>query len=183
MDRRAEHVKYHRAYALSAKYKMKRERMADAVNDLAALPCRGSLLDVACGRGEMMAEAERLGFKPVRGTEIVPELIGPGVVYGEAHSLPFVSDCFDVVTMFDTIEHLVPGDDEAACRQLARVARKHILLTANNKRSRNKAGDELHINRRPYAEWDALFREWFPGRVTWIKGERHYISEAWRVDL
>jgi hypothetical protein len=89
-----------------------------------------------------------------------------------------------VVSLFDVIEHLIPGDDELACRELARVAKRHILITANNRPSFNKAGDDLHINKRPYEEWDQLFKSWFHGaRVTWIRGHRSYISEAWRVDL
>lgn len=182
--RAAEHAKYQRTYAAQPKYRMKRERLADAVADLKALPCRGSYLDVSCGRGDMLHHADRLGFSPVRGTEIVPELIdGTRVVRAEVHALPFDGDSFDVVTLFDVIEHLIPGDDAAACREMARVARKHILLTANNRPSFNKAGDDLHINRRSYDEWDRLFREWFPGAVTWIKGDRAYVSEAWRIDL
>lgn len=158
--------------------------MADAVNDLRALPCRGSYLDVSCGRREMLEQARLLGFDLVRGTEIVPELIdGKTVVYGEVHGLPFADCSFDVVTMFDVIEHLIPGDDRAACIEMARIARKHVILTANNKPSFNKAGDDLHINKRPYEEWDRLFRDWFPGSVRWIQGERHYVSEAWRIDL
>ncbi|SDP40456.1 Methyltransferase domain-containing protein [Filomicrobium insigne] len=183
-QRRHELAKYQRAYE-AANYKMKSERRQDAVNDIAALPIRGALLDVGCGRGEMLAEAEDLGFSPVQGTETVPALIdGQRVVAARVDALPFPDKAFDVTTMFDVIEHLIPGDDERACRELARVAKHHIVLTANNKRSRNKAGDELHINRRPYDEWDRLFRKWFEGHaVTWIKGERHYISEAWRIDL
>jgi len=131
----------------------------------------------------MLVEAAKLGFEPVVGTEIVKALLSDAVKYAEVHALPFEDKSFDVVTLFDVIEHLIPGDDELACREMARVARRHIILTANNKRSRNKAGDELHINRRPYAEWDVLFRAWFPGEVTWIKGPRSYVSEAWRIDL
>ena len=41
---------------------------------------------------------------------------------------------------------------------------------------------ELHINRRPYDEWDALFRHWFSGTVTRLKN-RVYVSEGWRIDL
>jgi ubiquinone/menaquinone biosynthesis C-methylase UbiE len=182
--RAAEHAKYHRAYALNPKYRMKAERMADAVNDLRALPCRGSYLDVSCGRGEMLARAKELGFGQVAGTEIVPALIdGETVVRAEVHDLPFADRSFEVVTMFDVIEHLIPGDDRAACEEMARVASKHVILTANNKPSFNKAGDDLHINKRPYEEWDRLFRSWFPGTVTWIRGKRAYVSEAWRVDL
>lgn len=183
--RKAEHPKYHRAYE-HARYRMKAERRADAVNDIRALPVRGAYLDVACGQGDMLDEAAALGFDPVKGTEIVPTLIdGNRVVYAEVHALPFPARSFDVVTMFDVIEHLIPGDDERACRELARVARKHVVLTANNGPSFNKAGDDLHINKRPYEAWDWLFHEWFaPGTVTWLRSpDRHYISEAWRIDL
>jgi ubiquinone/menaquinone biosynthesis C-methylase UbiE len=181
--RRAEHSKYVRAYA-KPNYRMKAERRADAVADIAALPVRGSYLDVSCGQGDMLNEAAALGFNPVQGTEIVPALIdGERVVRAEVHALPFSDKSFDVVTMFDVIEHLIPGDDELACRELARVARHHVILTANNRPSRNHIGEELHINRRPYECWDELFRTWLsPARVTWIKGGRHYVSEAWRVD-
>jgi ubiquinone/menaquinone biosynthesis C-methylase UbiE len=182
--RRAEHAKYERAYK-HPKYRMKAERRVDAVSDLRALPVRGSYLDVACGQGDMLDEAVKLGFNPVHGTEIVPALIdGHRVVPAEVHALPFADKSFDVVTMHDVIEHLIPGDDELACRELARVARHHVILTANNRPSFNKAGDDLHINRRPYDEWHRLFCVWFaPGLVTWVKGPRHYVSEAWRVDL
>lgn len=183
-DRRvAEIVKYERAYQ-NPKYRMKGERRVDAVNCLRALPARGSYLDVSCGQGDMLCEAETLGFSPVQGTEIVPALIdGKRVVRALVHDLPFEGASFDVVTMFDVIEHLVSGDDELACKELGRVARKHILLTANNRPSFNKQGDDLHINIRPYEAWDELFRQWFPGVVTWIKGPKRYISECWRVDL
>jgi ubiquinone/menaquinone biosynthesis C-methylase UbiE len=133
----------------------------------------------------MLAEATRLGFDPVHGTEIVPELVdGLQVVRAEAHALPFGDDSFDDVTMFDVIEHLIPGDDELACLELARVARRHIVLTANNRPSFSRAREDLHINKRHYRTWDTLFRRWFAGaRVTWVKGRRHYVSEAWRIDL
>lgn len=183
LARKLEHQKYVQAYS-NERYAMGQPRMDDAVGDLAGLPCGGSYLDVACGRGEMLRHAEALGFSPVQGTEIVPALIdGSRVIYGEVHALPFPDKSFDVVTMLDVIEHLIPGDDEKACRELARVARRHILLTANNRESKKAIGEELHINRRPYEEWDSLFRSWFPGRVRWIKEPRNYISETWRVDL
>lgn len=182
--RATEHAKYQRAYRMQPNYRMGERRMEDAVRDLKAIPCRGSYLDVSCGRGEMLKHAKLMGFDPTTGTEIVPALIdGVKVIRAEVHDLPFDNDAVDVATMFDVIEHLLPGDEEAACRELARVARRHVLLTANNRPSVNKAGDDLHINKRPYEEWDALFREWFPGNVTWIKGGRSYVSESWRIDL
>lgn len=177
-----EHAKYRRAYAMNPNYRMKAQRLEDSIRDLAALPSRGAYLDVSCGRGEMLVAAGKLGFESIMGTEIVAELLdGMRVVRAEVHALPFDDKSVDVATMFDVIEHLIPGDDEAACRELARVARRHVLLSANNRPSFNKAGDDLHINKRPYDEWDARFREWFPGSVTRLKGTR--VSPAWRVDL
>lgn len=181
--RAAELGKYVRAYTRPG-YHMSGARMADAQRDLRALPCRGSYLDVGCGRGEMLEFARSIGFATVCGTETVPDLLdGSSIVHGLAHQLPFADGQFEVVSLFDVIEHLVPGDDEAACGELRRVASKHILLTANNKSSRQPNGDELHVNRRPYPEWDALFQQWFAGaKVTWLKG-RDYVSEGWKVDL
>jgi SAM-dependent methyltransferase len=181
--RQAEHAKYQRAYSVP-RYAMGGPRMDDAIADLKAIPIRGSYLDVGCGRGEMLRHAAAMGFSPVFGAEIVPELCdGVRVIRSEAHALPFADHSFDVVTLFDVIEHLIPGDDELVCRELSRVAAHHILLSANNRESRNVVGDVLHINRREYAEWDFLFRLWFPGHVTWIKGSHQYVSETWRVDL
>jgi len=179
--RRAEHAKYARSYR-EPKYRMKAQRLTDTMADIAALPCRGAFLDVSCGRGETLARAREIGFGPVQGTEVVEALLGGDVMYAEAHDLPFADDSFDVVTMFDVIEHLLPGDDELACRELARVARRHVLITANNKPSFNKSGDDLHINKRDYSVWHDLFCKWFaPGQVVRLPGER--VSPAWRIDL
>lgn len=182
--RAAEVEKYARAYGAES-YRMGGSRMRDAVKDLGAVPCRGSYLDVGCGRGEMLAHAERLGFWPVRGVEVVADLVdGARVVAGAAHELPFGAGDFDVVSLFDVIEHLLPGDDEAACRELARVARRHVVLTANDRASHLEDGTCLHVNRRSYDEWDRLFRAWFaPGDVVRLGGPRHHVSEGWRVDL
>lgn len=182
--REREFAKYRTAYS-RPNYKMGERRKMDAQADLRALPARGNYLDVSCGKGEMLDFARSIGFAEVRGTEIVPALIdGERIVRAEVHALPFADKSFDVVSMFDVIEHLIPGDDLAACRELRRVARAHILITANNHKSFNHKGDDLHINRRPYPEWHKLFIEWFaPLRVTWIKGKRAYVSECFQVDL
>ena len=183
--RLAEHNKYYRAYALNPNYKMGKPRMAAAMDDLEALPNRGAYVDIACGRGEMVKFASSIGFSPVMGTEIVQDLLkDPNIVYGEVHALPFDEKQFSVATMFDVIEHLIPGDDMAACHELKRITRRHVLLTANNKPSFNKAKDDLHINKRPYEEWDRLFQAWFfPGRVTWLRDRDPRVSECWRVDF
>lgn len=184
LDKRsAEFAKYVKAYAIDG-YRMHGQRLENAQSDIASLPIRGSLLDVGCGRGELLAFARERGFDPVQGTETVPDLIdGETVVYAEGHALPFGDKSFDVVICNDVIEHVLPGDDEALCKELLRLARHHILITANNAPSVGHIGEELHINKRPYAEWDRLFREWFGGTVTWIPTNHLHETERWRVDL
>lgn len=173
--------KYEIAYR-DARYRMSDARRSMAVATLCEVPWRGSYLDVSCGRGEMLQAAERLGFKSVAGTETVRDLIGDPVVYAIGWDLPFLTSVFDVVSLFDVIEHILPGDDERTCRELARVASRAVLITANNAPSVHK-GIELHVNRRPYEEWDALFKSWFPGQVSWLKHRVAKKSQMWRIDL
>lgn len=141
----------------------------------------GSLLDVGCGRGEVLAMAEDLKFSPVIGVEAVDYLCdGVRVLNGLAHQLPFTDQAFDVVTMFDVMEHLVPEDTEAVCKELERVAKKTILLTIHNGPS--SFGDvELHINRKEsYEDWFKYLKSVFGGEVTWLP--RHgSISEMFMV--
>ena len=181
MSRLDEQLKYRDCYELP-NYKMGQNRMHDALDDLRKVT-PGSYLDVGCGRGEMINHAESLGFSPVQGVEVVPALIdGTRVIYGEGHALPFPDKSFDVVAMWDVIEHLLPGDDELVCLELGRVARRNVLLTASNRPSVCPTTNaNLHINIRPYTEWDALFKEWFDGEVVWLKDKRCSPSGQWRI--
>lgn len=179
--RRTELEKYTRTYR-DQPYRMSRSRERHYAEDIAGVEARDGYLDVGCGHGVMLDRARALGYRKIRGTDIVPALVKRHVVQAWAHDLPFPDKSFDVVTMHDVIEHLVPGDDHLACLELQRVARRHIFVGANANSSKNLAGEELHINRRPYDVWDQLFRTWFTdATVTWIK--RPSKSEAWRIDL
>lgn len=175
---RDEEISKYRVVYRSPAYKMGKLRKSAACRDLAELDS-GSLLDVGCGRGEVLDIAEGMGFS-VQGVEVVPDLIQPPrVVFGQAHALPFPSESFDHVTMYDVMEHLLPGDDAAAVAELMRVARKTVTLTIADF-SHMVEGVELHINRRRYADWDSLLRMWAKGhRVEWL--ERDSISETWRI--
>lgn len=178
--RRAEIDKYSIQYR-SHGYGMGEARKAAAALELSRLSGHQSLLDVGCGRGEMLGIAESMGMS-ARGVEVVPALLDPPrVVHGLAWDLPFQDKAFDVVTMFDVMEHLLEEDSQRVCRELARVARKTVLLTVANF-SHRVDGVELHITRRPYPDWDADFRRWFDGQVEW-RPNGGSISETWRVTL
>jgi SAM-dependent methyltransferase len=181
-DQIVEIDKYRRIYAVHEKYRMAPPRLknfGDAVRDL---PWRRSYLDIGCGRGEMLALAQEAGFRRVAGVEVVDALVSDQVTKAPAWDLPFEAKTFEVVTMFDVIEHLLPGDDEAACREMLRVASKSILVAANSNSSVWQ-GIELHCNQRPPDVWDGLFREWFTGRVTWLRQKTFNGTELWRIDL
>ena len=176
--RLSEHRKYAEAYK-SRDYRMGRDRLRCAREDLEGLT--GSLLDVGCGRGEVLRLAEELGLEAF-GAEVVPSLIdGKQVVYGEAYDLPFADDSIDHVTMFDVMEHLLPEDAERTVRELARVSRETVTLAISNV-SDVRNGVELHINRRPYEDWDRDLREWVPGEWEWKRGRNH-VSETWVLRL
>ena len=71
----------------------------------------GRLLDVGCGAGSFLVEAERRGYDVV-GTEISPYFVqycrerhGLDVYEGLLEDLPLQRGSFDVVTAFDVIEH------------------------------------------------------------------------------
>lgn len=176
----AEISKYGACYE-TPDYGMGLARKMCAQIELKAQPFRESYLDVSCGRGEMLPYARSLGFKDALGTEVVPGLLNDDVCFALAWDLPFADHTWEVVSLWDVIEHLLPGDDERACKELARVAEKAVLITANNRPSQSM-GVELHVNRRPYGEWDALFHEWFPGKVE-RRPNHGCQSETWRVLL
>lgn len=182
--RRAEVARYEALYR-DPGYALGARRRQHITTHLSRVPI-GSLLDVSTGRGEVMDIAQRLGFDPVQGTEAVPYLCDGGrIVPALAHDLPFPSGAFDTVTMFDVMEHLLPADTPAVCKELARVARTRVLLTVHNKPCtwRGVAGD-LHINRREsYPAWFAELSEWFaPGEVV-AHGTGDSISAMFEVLL
>jgi SAM-dependent methyltransferase len=83
-----------------------------------------NVLDVGCGAGGMLAPLGRYGR--VRGIDTSPELIRfcrergfEQVQVGSAYDLPASTNSTDVITLFDTIEH-VP-DDLRALRECRRA--------------------------------------------------------------
>lgn len=89
------------------------------------------IVDVGCGAGGMLEPLARYG--EVTGIDSQPELVElcrergfPNVLVGSAYELPADSGSVDLVTLFDTIEH-VP-DDVRALRECRRVLARDGLV-------------------------------------------------------
>ena len=181
-----EQAKYRRAYQLS-NYKMGGDRLRDAKNDLIFAAEQGcwTHLDVGCGRGEMLDYGRELGMTS-SGVEIVPALAAnrEDVIIGGASEIVelFGKETFDLVTCFDVLEHLPPGSEVPAIQAIRDVAIRCAVVTANNKPSMN-GGDNLHINIKPYDDWDSIIRIIFYGwNVEFIKTTYSPTWRAWRYN-
>ena len=176
--RQAEYSKYEEAY--KGVYGMGKARRLAAYSAIDTLD-PGSLLDIGCGRGEILNYSRTMGFSPVRGVDVVPELFGDDVGFGEAHDLPFSDDEFDVVTCFDVLEHLLPEDTVDALGEISRVSKRAVVLCIANYPSFSN-GHDLHINKRPYKEWDELIHAHMEGKVEWLPRYLRTHSETWIID-
>ena len=177
-----ERAKYERAYR-EPRYKMGDARLRDARSDMVFAAEQGcwTHLDVGCGRGEMLDYGKELGML-CSGVEIVPELVArrEDVVCGGAAEIVelFGRNTFDLVTCFDVLEHLPIDEETRALQAIRDVAKRCAVVTANNLPSRH-GNDVLHINLRPYDEWNQIIRTVFAGwHVEWIKTTA---SPTWRM--
>jgi SAM-dependent methyltransferase len=85
----------------------------------------GSLLEVGCGRGELLELARKAGFK-VYGCDLQrsPSLdAGIAVHLGDMDSSGFADQSFDCIVMRNTLEHLFdPGKELRICHRLLKPA-------------------------------------------------------------
>jgi SAM-dependent methyltransferase len=98
----------------------------EALSEL-ALDSRGRVLDVGCGTGELTAVLREETDATVVGLDANRDLLGhatPPIVQGDALSLPFPDDAFDLVVCQALLINL--PDPEAAVREFARVSSDRV---------------------------------------------------------
>jgi SAM-dependent methyltransferase len=154
--RESEAAKYVEMYK-DPNYGMPEHRVDGIVKILHSRP-RGTLLDVGTGRGETLDIADQLGFE-AQGTETVDYLVEAraNVVHGLLPNLPFPDKEFDTVTCFEVIEHLLPADVLPALRELARLAKDRVIISAATCPD-IRGGVNLHPSYRSEYEWEEAFK-------------------------
>lgn len=119
--------------------------------EIAAVEPGMRVLDVGCGRGEIMRRCAELGadtfgfdYAPVA-VRMTKELLDgihdqlkgnvAAAILADAKHLPYASNTFDRVFMFDVVEHLHPWELQVALREVWRVLKpdgRFIIHTAPN---------------------------------------------------
>lgn len=115
------------------------------------------VLDVGCGRGEILRHCMRLGVEvhgmdyAVAAARMSRDVVAaeaeqlaagggttmrPGVLQADAKALPFPDNYFDRALMFDVVEHLFPWELHQAYLEIARVLKpggRLVIHTAPNR--------------------------------------------------
>ncbi len=135
------------------------------------------VLDVGCGRGEILRHCMRLGVEAhgmdyaVAAARMSRDVVAaeverlaaeekrpsmqPGVLQADAKLLPFPNDYFDRALMFDVVEHLFPWELQQAYLEIGRVL---------------KPGGRLVIHTAPNRWYDAYAYPWVR-RVRTLMGQ------------
>lgn len=139
--------------------------------------CEGKVvLDVACGAGYGADLLDRAGATSVVGIDISPSAVsyararyghrGARFLVADCAHLPIETESIDVLTSFETIEHLRDPEDfvAEACRVLSSGAIA-IISTPNGKVS--KGSNPYHVREFGESEFGAILSQYFPHVQVW----------------
>lgn len=90
------------------------------------------ILEIGKGNGFFSDYIKKLGFQVT--TCDFDKALNPDVV-ADVRKLPFPDNSFDVVTIFEVLEHIPFEDFPAALEELKRVSRKNVIISVPYKSS------------------------------------------------
>jgi O-antigen biosynthesis protein len=128
-----------------------------------------AVLDCACGTGYGLEMYESAGAQAVTGVDVDPEAVeiassrhgkAATVLQGDLRKLPLEDDSFDIVTCFETIEHV--DGAEAGIAELRRVLKPEGILVISSPNPDVYVGNnEHHVHEFRPAELDEAVRKHF----------------------
>lgn len=101
------------------------------------IPKNSKILDIGCSYGSLIYNLHNEGYKNIYGVDIIPEFVNEGrnryptiaskIKLYDGEYLPFEDESFDVILMFDVIEH-VPDIKDFMKNELYRVLKNGGLF-------------------------------------------------------
>ena len=135
-------------------FRIRRRWIFDRLKKL--IPPPAEILEIGCGTGNVSSFLAKKGYR-VTGCEYYQEAVSmawPGfqIVQGDAHNLPFENKRFDIVGLFDVIEHF--QDDEAVLREAERVLKDRgiMVVTVPAREELWSWVDEVSLHKRRYTK-------------------------------
>lgn len=132
----------------------------------------GKVLDIGCAKGFMLHDFKEMSPElTVAGIDISEyaiessiDTVRESLEVGNAKSLPFPDDSFDLVISINTVHNLPEKDCRKALREIERVSRGHSFITVDAWRTEKEREQMLKWNLTALtymhvAQWEKLFRE------------------------
>lgn len=135
-------------------FQIRKKWIYDKISKFISPPAK--VLEVGCGTGNVSSFLAEKGYV-VTGYEYYREAINmawPGFkkVQGDANNLPFKENCFDIVGLFDVIEHF--NDDASPLKEVMRVVKKGgmVVITVPAREELWSYIDEKALHKRRYTK-------------------------------
>ena len=124
-----------------------------------------SLLDIGCGKGEFCKYIYDNICQEVYGLDFAfePTLKGPNWINNFAHEIPLPNKSVDVVTSFDTFEHIPEQDIDKTFQEIKRVVKEYCVFNISSYPASKTGlnGENLHPTLKSQLWWILKIKDIF----------------------